>query len=217
MAKNYEPARIAKTAAKYKMRLPERNPFEKPIQYLKRIEKAANERMRQLEKLSESKEYKGVKEFAYRSAAYDIAHLFQKEGGLPRFGLKGIRKTKEGGYNEQDVEARIRSVERFMAAPSSTKGGINKVYKEKANTLNKRYDTDYSWQDWARIFKSKQWDKLKEKYGSDVVIEALVATEDMDKDEIQKMLDKDMKISDSEVRDEQIKKFLEENDVTELF
>ena len=60
------------------------------------------------------------------------------------------------------MREKINDMIRFINAPTSTKQGIVNVYKKRADTLNKNWGTNFSWEDMAAYFESgqaKKWDE----------------------------------------------------------
>lgn len=63
--------------------------------------------------------------------------------------------------------AAINSVSKFINSVTSTKGGIIATYKKRADTFNKNFGTNFSWQDLANYFESGAFARNRENYGSD--------------------------------------------------
>ncbi len=136
-------------------------------QYYKRLAKAADQRLRRLEALSEQDKYKNVKQWAYKEAMYDIKALFGE--GVNRFDT-AVPKTKAGEIDERFYNARLNAVKRFLNAPTSSKGNIDILYGSRADTLNKRYGSNFNWQTVGKFFQSNQFKKLERIYGSKTAV-----------------------------------------------
>lgn len=140
--------------------------YQMLLKDFKKLAKRADQRLVNLEKLAAKDEnYKNVLKYSYAKAMHDIAGRTGKRDKL-RFN-KGIPTTVVG------LQARIRDVEDFLASQTSTKKGIDAVYKKRADTLNKMYNMNYTWQDLANFFESKTFEKLSEKYGYNTIFRTI--------------------------------------------
>lgn len=125
----------------------------------------ANRRMTNLEKLSENPEYEAVLGYAYKDVMHDLEALT----GQKRFSHDIERLSAE----ETDIRhlvALINIATEFMESISSTKTGIDKVYKQRARTINKKFGTNFTPKDMRIFFESSIWDKLNDKLGSPVAM-----------------------------------------------
>lgn len=113
----------------------------------------ADKRLLRLERLAEKQPdmYKGVLSYAYAKAQKSIAYWDGKESDKPRF----ARKTPK---TDAEMAEKIKDIEAFLNMQTSTKGGIDKTYKKRAEKLNKTFGTDFSWQDWARFGVRGYWE-----------------------------------------------------------
>lgn len=114
----------------------------------RRLAAEADKKLRQLERLSNKKGYENVKEFAYRRAMKDIKYWTDSR--------KRSFKAVELPSNINSMQARLNDVKRFLDAPTSTKANIDKMFKQRADTLNERYGTNFSWQDLSNVFDNKE-------------------------------------------------------------
>lgn len=129
----------------------------------KTLAKKADRRLRTLEEAAADREgFKPATQWAYASAMKDIEHRFGE--GANRFDRVLPEKTSKAG-----IEAAINEVKSFLDKNTSTITGIKSVYKDRADQLNEIYGTDFKWQDMANFFNSGTFDKLNNKYGSDLV------------------------------------------------
>lgn len=135
-------------------------------QYYRRLAKQANQRMVRLEQISTpgSKQYneafKNVKSYAYEK--YQREALALSQGKSKRFS-----ESLNLSLNQNQLNARINVLKNFLQSPTSTKGDIIKLYTERANTINERYDTDFTWESLAKFFESGLYDKLSRNFESD--------------------------------------------------
>lgn len=142
------------------------NPGESKLQYYRRLAKAADQRMVRLEQLSTQKGFSGVTKYAYRKAVYDINIYRQDDDELPRW------NTKPPEVN-QLLNEKIQSMIRFLQSPTSTKKGIIDTYKRRADTINKNYGTNMTWQEVADYFQKGIADKLTQEFGSKTALVAI--------------------------------------------
>lgn len=142
----------------------------------------ANRRMTQLEKLAENPEYKAVLGYAYKDVMHEL-----KIRGMDRFS-HDIEKLSASKTDIRNLKALLNVAQEFLNASSSTKGGIDKTYKARADTLNKKYNTDFTGSDMKAFFDSSIWNKLKDKLGSGAAMKTIAQVQknaDQIKQEIQ--------------------------------
>lgn len=139
----------------------------------RRLAKRADQRLVRLEQLAESGDpnYKGVLTYAYKRAAKD-AQKWGSTGEKARFNIKPPETSNE-------LRAKIKDIEQFLEAPTSTKQGITNVYQKRAESFNKKFgDKDQkerpiTWQELANFYKSDQAKKLDRRYGSKTIARAV--------------------------------------------
>ena len=139
----------------------DQKPDETLVQYYRRLAKTADQRMVRLEKASEQKFFHVATEWAYAKATRDILKWIPP-GDNKSTKLRFNTKPPEG----EDLIAKINDIKSFLSSPTSTKQGIINVYKKRADTVNKRYKTKFTWQQLAKYYESGQavlWDA---KFGS---------------------------------------------------
>lgn len=128
--------------------------------------KMADQRLVRLEALSHEKHFHGVLEFSYKRAIRDI----QSWGGNNRFNTAPPTTLTE-------LQAKISDVEAFLSKPTSKKSSILKIYKKRADTINKKYASDFgikfTWQDIANYYESETATKNDSQYGSKTMVRAL--------------------------------------------
>ena len=148
----------------------QRKTGESTIDYYTRLAKQADQRLVRLEKLTTESGYENVTKWAYSQAQHDIKALFGDD--RTRFNVKP-RRLKSGQYSEKQMQAAISSMKQFLLSPTSTKGGINKVYGERAKTINERYGTDFNWKELAQFFENEMNLLLDLQYGSKTKMKAI--------------------------------------------
>ena len=148
----------------------QRKTGESTIDYYTRLAKRADQRLVRLEKLTNESGYENVTKWAYSQAQHDIKALFGDD--RTRFNVKP-RQLKSGQFSEKHMQAAISSMKQFLLSPTSTKGGINKVYGERAKTINERYGTEFNWKELAQFFENDMDSLLDLQYGSKTKMKAI--------------------------------------------
>lgn len=137
----------------------DQRPGESLEHYATRLAKQADQRMVRLEKLTGQKHFASANKYAYARAAHDIGSWGgTAEGKLPRW-------NRAMPTNAQSLKAKIADMKNFLMSPTSTKKGIVDVYKKRADTLNKKLGTNFTWEDLANYFESGIADKADRSYG----------------------------------------------------
>ena len=132
--------------------------------YYRRLAKQADQRLVRLEQLSRREGYENVNKYAYARAMKDIKQWS---------GEKATRFNMKPPKNANSVRAKIADIRTFLEAPTSTKAGIEAVYKRRAESLNEKYGTQFDWTDLANYFDEAKNSKSDSKYGSDTMLKAV--------------------------------------------
>lgn len=144
---------------------------EQLLREYRREMKNANRKLRDLEKLAEDPEYEGVLKFAYRVAQRDVKELGLGDLDLTRYRVPYNPKT--GTYNTNKLKAALKRVKDFNAMPTSSKGGIKKLYVKDAANFNRAFGTNFTWQELREFTKASDWDNLKKIHGSAVLVRTI--------------------------------------------
>lgn len=120
----------------------EQKPGESVERYYKRLAKQADQRLVRIEKLSQEEGFAGVTKYAYARAQHDI-----KQWGGNRFNQNQPKDINQ-------LKAKIKDIKNFLQSQTSTKSGILKTYKQRAKTINDKYNTKFTWQELAVFFES---------------------------------------------------------------
>ena len=161
--------------------MPKKNAIftDEEIKAYKKLQDNMNRRLRRIREYNQKPGYKGVTEYAYKNAMEDIRKFFGP-------GKKGYSKALPQGPGARELyKAIMNSMTRFKEAKTSKIGGINKVYKRRADTLNEKYGWDLSWRDLAKLFESGMWQKFKSSgydYASDQTFKAIATFIDNKRD-----------------------------------
>ena len=144
-------------------------------QYYRRLAKQADQRLVRLEKLAAQGDpgYKGVLSWAYARAEYDISHKWGGSSTKPRFNTKPPEDVNA-------LKAKINDIQSFLEDKTSTKSGIDKGYKKKADKMRSEYGLDINWQDWAEYL-DRFGISLYDKYGSTVMNRVIKTVQSMAK------------------------------------
>lgn len=144
-----------------------------------RLAKKADARLRALESYQWDKNFKTSTKWAYAKAMRDI----KSWGGKRRF------QTSPKGLSDTELHMKIKDIEAFLEAPTSTKTGIIKVYKKRVETLNKKLNTNYTWQEFANFIQSDTYKKMDSLFGSNTILSVVSKTKKLNTkiiDEIEK-------------------------------
>ena len=149
------------------------------IKAYKKLQDITNRRLRRIRQYEKLPEHEGITKYAYKNAMEDIRRFFGP-------GKKGYSKALPKGPEARELYKSImNSMTRFKEAATSTIGGIHKIYKQRAEMLNKKYGWDLSWRDLAKLFESGMWQKFKSSgydYASDQTFKAIATFIDKKKD-----------------------------------
>ena len=132
----------------------------------KQLAKQADQRLVRLEALGHEEHFKGVLEFSYKRAIRDI----KSWGGDKRF-------NTAPPTNITQLEAKLSDIEHFLASDTSSKRKILKIYKQRADTINKRYAKDFgvkfTWQDIANYYEDENERRKDFSFGSKTEVRVL--------------------------------------------
>lgn len=137
-----------------------------------KLARSANNRMTRLEKLAQDPEYKAVLGYAYKDAAYDLRHLFARFGDVQRF-PQDVSKMAANETNIRQMKQYIRSVKNFLESPSSTKKGIDKIYRHRASTINRKYNTNFTVDDMRVFFDTTVWKRISKTFESNSALKVI--------------------------------------------
>ena len=139
----------------------DQKPDETMVQYYRRLAKTADQRMVRLEKALQEPYFKVATEWAYAKATRDILKWIPP-GDNKSTKLRFNTKPPEG----EDLIAKINDIKSFLSSPTSSKQGIINVYKKRADTVNKKYGTNFTWKQLAKYYDSGQAELWDAKFGS---------------------------------------------------
>jgi len=136
-----------------------------------KMTRLANDRLRAIEQARSTDGLKGITQYAYKRAVHDLA-------GATRF--PSAKKIEDMNYNY--VTKKLQDLRQFLKAESSTKRGIQAIYKRNAAAFNKKYGTNYSTSELAKFFDKNTglYEKIKKdhpEYGSETIMKAIAQIE----------------------------------------
>lgn len=152
-------------------------PGETDLQYYRRLAKVADQRLVRLEELAGMRKgkpgtpgYEKVTSYAYERAMRDL----EIYGGGTRFNTKPPL-NKDGTIDNRLLSEKLADIRAFLSSVTSTKQGITKVFQDRADTINKKFDTNFTWTDLADYYRSGDAQlKLKKKIvNSDILLRAI--------------------------------------------
>lgn len=148
-------------------------------EYVK-LAKRADQRLVRLERrFKTAPELEGM---AYKRAVFDIFKL-TGIGGMPRFNRAIPKDLKH-------LRRALKNVERFLGAVTSTWQGFKrKDVQKRVDTLNQKYNTNYSAEDLQRLGSSGLIDRFKNKGGSETGMKALGFVQ-RKKEDLKRLVDK---------------------------
>lgn len=158
--------------------------YNELLKEYRKLAKRADQRLVRLESYKYDKGFKTATKWAYSKAMRDIKTW--SGDNAKRFNTKAPETI-------QGLKAKIQDIKNFLDAPSSTKKGIIKVYKKKADTINKKYGTSFTWESLAKYFLSGTAEKLDAAYGSKTALKSIAEIQKHEKSEIKAIQESDSK------------------------
>lgn len=177
--------------------------YDELVKIYRTLAKSADQRLVRLEAYQHDKDFKPATKWAYARAMHDIEQWS---------GSEAKRFNTAPPESKTDLVSKIQDIKHFLESPTSTKKGIIDVYKKRADTINKKYGTNFTWKDLAQYFDSAANDKLDAKYGSKTAIRVFAVIKEHQK-EILKDIDakKDIHIKvQDELLEDMVNKALDE-------
>ena len=148
--------------------------------YIHKMGKVANTRLRELEKTKHKKIYKASSSYRYVEKQ---ARIEREQGQTFVYGVAkdGSFKfnTSTRNVDIRSLQERATQISRFLSARSSTVTGTKAIYEQSYRTY-KESNPDYegSFSDWASIFSSAILKNFFDQYGYDVVNKIMVKARD---------------------------------------
>lgn len=147
------------------------NPFFEMPKDVKELEKvyrtlakSADQRLVRLEKYAQEENYQNVTKWAYARAMTDIERWS---------GAEANRFNTAPPKHKLQLIAKINDIITFLESPTSTKAGISRMFQKRADTINDKYGTNFTWTDMGEFFESEFYQIMSEKYDSDTIMKVL--------------------------------------------
>lgn len=188
----------------------DQKPGESLEKYYRRLAKTADQRLVRLEKASDQEYYKTATQWAYARAVKDIRKWIK-----PGTTTYKLRFNTAPPKDPEDLLAKINDIKTFLASPTSTKKGITEVYKKRAETVNQKYGTSFTWQQLAKYYTSGQAEIWDAKFGSKTALRTIAQLQKNKKkiiEDIEKADQKDIRV-DSSVLQKTVEKALADNNL----
>lgn len=169
--------------------------YERKVKEYRKLAKVADQRLIRLKELSKVQGFKNVLSWAYSKAMRNIKYWT---------GEKSERFNTKPPNDLRLLKAKIRDIQEFIDSPTSWKRGILKVYKKRADTINKKYGTKFTWENIAGYFERKDTIKTDSEYGSKTMLMAIGEIQSNEKKiikAIKKGEDIDLHIDNEQVAD----------------
>lgn len=181
------------------------------VKEYRKLAKTADQRLVRLEGYQYRDGFATSTKWAYSRAMKDIKKWSGEEA--KRFNVKPPESI-------QELEAKITDIKNFLESPTSTMKGITSVYKKKADTINKRYGTNFSWEDLANYYMSGLAEKLDSKYGSKTTLRSIAEIQKLDADAVADIAENKItnRIVPDKIVDSTIRKILKDEglDITKI-
>lgn len=132
--------------------------FKSELKEFQKLAKRADERLRQIrDNYSKRKGFENMINWAYKKAMRDIKHWSGNDAttfnrGASKLSLNQLRAKKH-------------DVEEFLNAPTSLISSTVDLYQRRADTLNQRYGTNFSWEELGTVFEDKENNDFYQKGG----------------------------------------------------
>ena len=189
----------------------EQKPGESLEKYYHRLAKTADQRLVRLESYEHDKYFKPATQWAYSRAQHDLQRWTGKGPGA-----KHLRFNTAAPKSEEKLISKINDIKHFLSSPTSTKKGIIDVYQKRADTINKRYGTDFEWKSLAKFYDSGQAELWDSKFGSKTALRTIGVIQKKSKEMLQRIKDaeeKDQKTEDATMADKMVRMALKDNDL----
>lgn len=189
----------------------DQKPGESLEKYYHRLAKAADQRLVRLESYEHDKYFKPATQWAYSRAQHDIQKWTGKGPGS-----KHLRFNTAAPKGEEKLISKINDIKSFLSSPTSTKKGIMDVYKQRADTINKKYGTKFTWQSLAKFYDSGQAELWDSKFGSKTALRTIGVIQRKSEEMLRRIREaeeKDQKEDNKDMIEAMVKKALADNEL----
>lgn len=136
---------------------------ERLLKEYRKLAKRADQRLVRLEGYRHDKGFKGITEYAYKTAMKDIKSYSGQNA--TRFNTAPPPENQKGRDPNRMLKEKISDIKKFLASPTSTKRGVIAVNKKRADALNNSKKlfgdepANFTWQEWSNF-----WEKVGNKF-----------------------------------------------------
>lgn len=138
--------------------------YESELKQFRTLAKRADQRLREIERYVNRSGFENMTNWAYKKAMRDIQYWSGE--GKTTFNRDAPTSLKQ-------LRAKTRDIQEFLNAPTSTMTGTKKMYQNRADILNKRYGTSFSWEDLGDVFDRKEENEFYQKFGGKTYLKAV--------------------------------------------
>lgn len=139
----------------------------------------ADKRMLRLERLAKADpEFDNVTDYAYKKAQEDAIKWGSKASAE-----KGARFAINPPKTAKEINAKMKDIRHFLDRPTSTKSGIVKTYKKRAEELNKLLPDDspkLTWQEYRKFFKDANAKNMDSRFGYRTLVKTFAIKKEID-------------------------------------
>lgn len=128
---------------------------DEQAQYRKMMQRV-NKRITRLHTEAKKAGYEEITNYAYKGFSRELQGM-----GMGKYMSKSMPE------NRREFRKRMSAMNRFISAPTSSVGGVKKMYEKRAKTMSMKLGLDLNWKDLAKVFETGLWESLDEAgYGS---------------------------------------------------
>lgn len=130
--------------------------YKEELSLFRKLAKRADQRLRQLEKDAHRSGFENLLSWAYRKAMKDIRYW------------SGEGKTtfnRDAPRNLNQLRAKRKDIEEFLNAPTSMISTTKEMFEQRADTLNDKYGTNFTWEELGNVFENKEENEFYQKGG----------------------------------------------------
>lgn len=132
--------------------------FKSELREFRKLAKRADERLRQIRNnYSKRKGFENMINWAYKKAMKDIKHWSGDDATTFNQGA--------GDLSLSQLRAKKHDVEEFLQAPTSKISSTIDLYQSRADTINERYGTNFTWEELGSVFEDKEQNDFYQKGG----------------------------------------------------
>ena len=138
--------------------------YESELKEFRTLAKRADQRLREIERYAQRAGYENMTNWAYKKAMRDIQYWSGE--GKTTFNRDAPTSLKQ-------LRAKTRDIEEFLNMPTSTMTGTKEMYQSRADNLNQKYGTSFSWEDLGNVFDRKEENVIYQKFGGKTYLKAV--------------------------------------------